>query len=278
MRRADDRLTLRELVSVTGCRRFMLLKVFVDDSSDEKQQKAIAAGAFVGFTKQWTNLKNEWMKRLKPDGLKYFRSTEYYSLQGEFRRYRDPIKYPKPAGSNAASALRNDLDGIIKKTGVMGIAAVIPIEAYNDVRANEPGAALRFSEDPFESALQTLIQECVKVSREDLHSSPVEFICDDGPSSARIAVAYRSFMARNLHFDGIAQALVHRDDKKLVPLQSADLMAHLSREFYSNWILDPTDVNLNRLNKSVYKIIVWSKSYMLEEMAATRRTLARPRS
>ncbi|HWF13326.1 MAG TPA: hypothetical protein VG272_06295, partial [Candidatus Acidoferrales bacterium] len=46
---------------------------------------------FVGKFGDWVKLKNSWNKRLKRDGLTYFRATEYYSLRGEFAKYRDPI-------------------------------------------------------------------------------------------------------------------------------------------------------------------------------------------
>jgi hypothetical protein len=79
----------------------------------------------------------QWQRRLKHDGLAYFRSTEYYSLRGQFARYRDTVKYPKPAGSQAAKGLRDDLDAIITSSGVMGVAVAIPMKLYNHVRQTE---------------------------------------------------------------------------------------------------------------------------------------------
>jgi hypothetical protein len=127
----------------------MMLKVYVDDSADQRQEKAVVAGAFVGTFKQWSALKLQWQRRLKQDGLRYFRSTEYYSLRGEFTIYRNAKRYPKPAGSQAAKALRDDLDAIIKKSKVMGMAVVIPMEMYNRVRNVKCGAKELFSEDAF---------------------------------------------------------------------------------------------------------------------------------
>lgn len=224
-------LSMGELVSLTKCGVFaMLLRVYVDDSSDERQEKAVVAGAFVGTAKQWSGLKLSWQRRLKQDGLRYFRSTEYYSLRGEFARYRDSVKYPKPAGSNAATALRDDLDGVIKKSGVMGMAVAIPMKMYKHIRETEFGAKEIFSEDAFESALQSLINQCAMTSREEFNGIPLAFICDDSPSSARIAKTYGEFKALNTEVSQYLGGLVHQDDKYFPQLQAADLMAHLAKE------------------------------------------------
>src|ERR1700686_414541 len=109
----------------------MLLRTYVDDSADQTQEKAMVAGAFVGFYHQWNKLQRQWRKRLKQDGLKYFRATEYYNLRGEFSRFRDPIKYPMPKGGQAATALLNDLETIIHESQVMGIAVCVDMQIYN---------------------------------------------------------------------------------------------------------------------------------------------------
>lgn len=62
----------------------------------------------------------------------------------------------------AAWALRDDLDAIIKKSEVMGMAVAIPMELYNRIRNTEVGAKEIFSEDAFESALQSLIKQCAE--------------------------------------------------------------------------------------------------------------------
>lgn len=241
----------------------MLLRVYVDDSADEKKEKAITAGAFIAPKKHWEQFTKYWRKRLQRDGLKYFRSTEYYSLRGEFERYRDPVKYPKPKGSEAARALRDDLDAIITKMELVGMAVAIPLDTYHEIRLNEPGADQIFGPDAFEIALQTLIERCVAVSREDFGGTRLAFICDDSPSSVRIAQIYISFKEKNKSTAKLIGALVHGDDKGLPPLQAADLMAHLAREHFMEWHDNPNGVTVKRLESSVYKIYGWNREYML---------------
>src|SRR5450755_2184149 len=86
--------TLRDMVSTTEAKWFVMLRVYVDDSADEKQQRVVAAGAYVGYYHQWRKLRDKWKRRLKRNGLAYFHTTECYSLRDEFARFRDPNKYP----------------------------------------------------------------------------------------------------------------------------------------------------------------------------------------
>src|ERR1700683_5356556 len=102
----------------------MLWRTFIDDSSDQKQELVMLAGALMGTQKDWNALNREWWRRLKQDGLSYSRSAEYNSLRGEFYIFRDPVKYPKPKGSEAARQLRADRCELLRKHQILGLAAV----------------------------------------------------------------------------------------------------------------------------------------------------------
>lgn len=93
----------------------MLYRTFIDDSSDEKREIVMIAGALMGTHKQWSELRRRWMVCLRHYGIRYFRSTEYNSLRGEFEIFRDRVKYPKPKGSDTARALRDELEAIVKQ-------------------------------------------------------------------------------------------------------------------------------------------------------------------
>lgn len=270
-------LSMRQLVSLTECRVFsMLLRTYVDDSADGTQERAVVAGAYMGFYHQWNKLRKQWRIRLKQDGLKYFRATEYYSLRGEFARFRDPVKYPKPEGSRAATFLLNDLEAIIQDAAVMGVAVCIDMNVYRDVRAKEQYAAQIFPADAFEVALQSLVQRCAEIVRDEFNVQPraVAFICDDGPSSAQIARVYTAFKAAHPALAEFMGGLVHQDDKKFLQLQAADMMAHLAKGRFIDWLDDPdkaifTDdqalrARLKRLN--VHQILVWDRRLMMDTL------------
>lgn len=97
----------------------MLYRAYIDDSADQKQEFVMVAGALMGTDKQWGEFSRKWKMCLKRHGLRYFRSSEYNSLSEEFGIFRDDVKYPKPTGREAARAIRDELDAIIKNSSAL---------------------------------------------------------------------------------------------------------------------------------------------------------------
>ena len=261
----------------------VLLRTYVDDSADQKREKVFVAGAFIGFYHQWNALQKAWRKRLNQEGLEYFRSTEYYSLRGQFHRYCDPVKYPKPRGSEAATRLRNDLDQIIHDSQIMGIAATVPMEIYNKFRETEPDAKELMPEDPYELALQALFDMCARTMLYDMQKdrglpNRLAFICDHSNTAPRISKMFEEFRVKNPSYAEVIESLVHRDDKQRPELQAADLMAHLAKERMTEWLKDPEIFTDNeklkeRLKRlSVYVIGTCNKEWLANVLAAERKS------
>ncbi len=268
----------------------MLYRVFIDDSADEKKEDVVAAGAIIGAHGVWAKIRQDWNRRLHRDGLRYFRSTEYYSLTGEFYRFRDRIKYPKPKGGEAALALRNDLDAILQKSPVIGVGMIIPMGIYTEFRATMPLADQKISSDPYESAVQTLMFECGHVVRDKIPPdrgkvNRLAFVCDDTPNAARYSAVYAGFKERNPRMASILGGMVHLDDKLHPPLQAADMMASLSKELFLNHMNNGAvdlktgrllgekkkylpSVVLPRLNGVTYNIHVWDWPWMMNVLEA----------
>jgi hypothetical protein len=168
--RSIQRITWAEVASVLEFRNgdhiAVLYRPFIDDCSDQKQEEIVAVGAVIASHRNWGPIRKKWNMRLRQAGLKYFRSTEYFSLRGQFDVFRDPKKYPKPKGSEAAKVLRDDLEAILRdSSAVVGIGFAIPLRLYRWFRDTVPGAKEKFGGDAYYSALQTLMIECAYRSR-----------------------------------------------------------------------------------------------------------------
>src|SRR5258708_13076516 len=276
-------ITRQELASILGFNEqdaiAMLYRCFIDDSADEHKKIAVIAGALVGSHGAWGKLRPKWMQRLRRDGLQYFRSSEYSNLSGEFSCFRDPVKYPKPKGSDAARQLRNDLEAILKGQHIIGLACVIPMEVYNEFRATVPGPASFFHPDAFKSALQTTLMECGYTVRDKLVGTEnrIAFVCDDSPNAVRYSAVYVAFKEKNPVVGKMMGGLVHLDDKKTPQLQVADMMANVTKEIAVKFIEThraqlrndprtnyPGDVTLTRLEGSVYSVSIWNWHWMQE--------------
>lgn len=263
---------VREIARDTGTNRWIMLRVYIDDSSDEKQERVVVAGAYIGFYKGWSKLWAEWRQQLKNHNLDYFRATDYYSLRGEFQQFRDPVKYPKPLGSQAAKAALGDLERVIETNELAGIAVCVPMNLYSEVRKTEKHADEIFNPDAFHTALMALFKSSAEWVRDEFPGDTVGFYCDDSSRSPIYAALYASFKQCNPGLAWFMQGLSHIDDKRSPQMQTADLMAHLARvhflERFPNF--NDGDVALAkiedfpRLRKlKVFSIQVWTRAYMM---------------
>src|ERR1039458_9708953 len=254
-------LTARELMSLfdSGYRdvAVMLYRAYIDDSSDGKHQVVMVAGAIVGTHQQWMKLRKKWKKRLKQDGLDYFRSSEYRSLRGQFQKFCNPIKYPIPRGSEAAKAVRDDLDEIIRTSGVMGMSNVIPLEMFRGI-VSVPEIRHRFNPDPFSAVMQAVMRDVVMYIRKHCGDNLlISFVCDDGPNAHLYLKAYQDFKLKNGWIADMMKGLAPQDDKLTPQLQAADVVASISREMAMEYLETHTKVSLKRLEGSFYKMNIW---------------------
>lgn len=249
----------------------MLYRTFIDDSADQKQEFVMVAGALMGTDKQWGEFSRKWKMSLKRNGLRYFRSSEYNSLGGEFQVFRDDVKYPKPTGREAARVIRDELDAIIKKCKLLGIASVIPLPAYRKI-VEEYRLTEKLDPDPFSAAMQNVMQECALLARDQLlrgkkgKENIVAFVCDDSDNAAKYAAAYAGFKFKNVRFNDALGGMTHQDDKRLPPLQAADMVASIGKEMGLEYLKNGGHVELRRLQGVFHKLVVWDE--------ATMRTLA----
>ena len=66
----------------------LVYDAFVDDSKDRHAEKVVVAGIFIGDKQKWGWLRTHWNSRLHREGMRYFKTSEYYGLRGEFRKFR----------------------------------------------------------------------------------------------------------------------------------------------------------------------------------------------
>jgi hypothetical protein len=265
----------------------VLYRAFIDDSADKRQKTTVVAGALVSAHSDWTQFGNLWKQKLKAGGIEYYRSTEYYGLNGQFSKFRDPVNYPKPAGRQTAAALVDGLESIIKASPLAGIAGIVPIQTYKEFRATVPGAAAKLHEDAFGLVLQTVIMECAYLVRDKMPGfNRIAFVCDDGPKAELYSRAYAEFKHKNPVIAQVMNGLVHLDDKKWPQLQAADMVASLGKEASFQILQNPPEMIdsrtesgdarrmatrfpvLSRLRDRMYSIHMWDWHYLTELLNA----------
>ncbi len=271
---AEPILSMRDLASLTGCGYFaMFIRGYIDDSADQSKEIAAVAGAVLGDDRQWDRLTREWQERLDQEGVKYYRSTSLKSWRGPFFCYQDRSRYSVEQAREAEKKIRADLQAILRDSGVMGFAHYIPLEMYKRVRANVPMAAKVFPDDPFIPAIQSLVRDCAKEFRVHYGSEhQLAFVCDDGSSSHIILDVYKLFKRNNPDFGDLIGPLTFADDKVTPPLQAADMMAGIARDFAQEHLVKGATAHQGPLNSSIYFVRHWSERIMLDILDYQLRT------
>jgi Protein of unknown function (DUF3800) len=245
----------------------MLFTAFIDDSSDQRQEKVVVYGGFVGDLDRWVRFKAFWRRKLRLHGIRYFRSTECKALQGEFVKFRSLADFPKPAGRQAADAVRNDLMSVIEGCGIVGFAVGVQVQDYREV-LELPEAQGRLNRSPDETAFQSVMFECAKRLRKELPGrNKIRFICDHSDKAEKLDAIYRKFRKINPRTAKVLSGLGMRDDKTTPGLQAADLMAGLARDLLMKKLEGGRRPGLNELSKSVALIAFWDKSYTLSGLS-----------
>ena len=242
----------------------MLYRTFIDDSADQKQEIVMVAGALMGGQKRCNELGRKWTACLKRHHIRYFRSSDYNSLSGEFEIFRDDLKYPRPAGRNAARVIRDELDAIVKASGLLGVASVWPLPVYwKAVEKYE--LSKKLDPDPFSTAMQSVMRDCALIVREDLprdkknRENVVAFVCDDTDKAPKYAAAYAGFKSKNLLIQDTLGGMIHLDDKKTPALQAADVVASIAKEMAHQYFDTGNQSELRRLQGAFYKLVIWDE-------------------
>jgi hypothetical protein len=241
---------------------------FIDDSKDRHAEKVVVSGIFVGDKQRWGHLRTKWNRRLADEGMKYFKSAEYYGLRGEFRKFQSEEKYPKPSGREAAKQVFDDLEAIIKQSNLMSIGVVIPIQDYTEVMAM-PEANGKIPTDPYSLALNSGFFETIKAINLNAGMHMVAFIHDDDEKFVQYRSLYQEFRKKNPKTAKQMGGFIPLDDKQHPPLQAADLAANVTCNFAKEWLeKGRTETDLKRLKETMFMIGVWDKNYILNVLHA----------
>jgi hypothetical protein len=246
----------------------VLHRVFIDDSSDGTQSKYTIAAGLIGTHKTWNDFERRWKKVLQEHPpIDWFHSKEWRSLTEQFAQFRDDDKWPKPRGSEAATAKREKLKQVIEDSPLVAVGVGVLIPDFKLVRGADPRAAEFFRPDPYEGALQSIIYECAKAVQLVDSRHCVSYVSDNSNKSPTYSAIYSDFKKKNPEIASMMRNLVHLDDEKSPGLQAADLVAHVTNQVFKQEAAIPAQGTLLReslpeLQPVFYKIATWNKWWM----------------
>lgn len=219
----------------------MILAVYSDDSADRGRENILTVGAFMGFPSMFIEAERKWVEVLKNRGVEYFKASECQARDGQFHPNR--LMMDPRAAQTHAEIVRHELGRAISDAQLGGVAMSLDMKAFRKVRAECSGAATYFPPDPAIYMFRRLIITCIDSMNTEypddpekkkdqahqmLRTMPVAFVFDDHSHWQEAEEAYKSLQNDPVIGPRLG-SISHADDKKVPPLQMADLCAYEAR-------------------------------------------------
>jgi len=195
-----------------------MFRAFFDESgTDPEKNKALVVGGFCGRVEEWERASDAWDECLRePPAIAYFKRHEAQSLDGAF------IKFNRTNADKKVLALAN----VICRFDLLGFCASVRYRLFEgkDAKLTKGMIGTRVYDWGFGSAVKAVLQHMQETTPA---TERVDFIFDDRTElRANIDIFYK--MKNDEFFREImsrAGECMPGDDKKIVALQMADLLA-----------------------------------------------------
>ena len=213
---------------------FGIIAAYIDESSDEKQERVFAIGVLIGRLETWTPLERMWQDLLNEYDIEYYRSTEAEHARGQFD------KPPFRTSPNTLTVEQNEMLKDVQKrflalaagVGRAGLVLGLDMRDFYAV-ANTPQHLNKFGGTPYYICLVHTMLTAAKAIKDNLGSRElVIFACDRQQRFSSHALnVHQDFISKNPYFSKQIGSLHYEDKEKCIPLQAADSVAYEGRKY-----------------------------------------------
>lgn len=254
----------------------MLFHCFLDDSKDKSQTQVYISAGFIGIEDDWKAFRILWNEILSTNKIRYFKSSEYNWLEGEFSRFKTDA-YPRPSGRQAAKKIKDELLGTARCfTHIRGVGIAIPVPIYRKVCRLEDAKLFFDTPDLYRRALEGVFNETIKQIELLPGENAVLFVHDEGPDWDQLDAYYREYRIRNPRHAKKMAGFVPLDDKRHPPLQLADALANQSVGDGTEWLANGQVTLEDEKEFNLCKLGVWDEATMLRLLRHTLKTRGLP--
>lgn len=209
----------------------MLLQGYFDDSGSHPGGGWYVLGGFLSTAGNWKRFSDAWQEVLQKDpAIGYFKMSEAQNFDGQFKRWPAPLRDQRVF----------ELAEVIDKYAVARIAAVALQKDFNEhIRGVSPWREL---DDPYFMLFYQVIvltadflQKLHEKTGLDVSTAELDFIFDEQGGIGLNALGWWDVLKQTLD-PKLARFLgsppVFRSDRKVLPLQAADLYAWHTRNVF----------------------------------------------
>lgn len=209
-------------------KQLVALQAYVDDSASEIGDKRLFLAGYVNSATEWIAFSNAWdaVLRAKPS-IGYLRMVEAQNLRGEFAGWSKPDRDAKLLS----------LAGVIEQFRFWFVAISVSRRDYGEIVTPAAPYPLKSPYSGcFWGIIHMLAQYHDSLGLEDI--PPVDFIFDEQGGLGNSAALFFEWLKEDQSpkiKSLIGSTPIFRDDKKVVALQAADMLAwHLRRDHERN--------------------------------------------
>ncbi len=232
----------------------MLIAYF--DESGSKDTPVLTMAGYLSDERRWRRFEREWFKSLKEYGAKYLHMREYTQSRGEFDGWPEWKR----------KAFLKKLIWVIKSMVLFRVGAVVPCADYLEtVGAEDPKDTRR---SPFWLCFLSCLSAVLAYCKKHHINDEVALVFDENSESREHALGFYSAIKEMPEIENRGQlsSLSFADDKKITPLQAADLLAYELNKYHRGFKRE----SLMALDGTDGVFAVWTRQ-MLEDYAASLR-------
>lgn len=234
----------------------MIFHSFLDDSKDKGSKRLMVSAGFYAEKEDWRNFTSAWNEVLNSYGLKYYKSSECFSVDGQFRKLRKG-GFPTTGERKQARSIRAELQEVLTShPRIKSVGIAVQIEHYRRLSAL-PNAHLIMPANPYKAALGSVMFETVKCIRKEAKHSMVAFVHDDGDDFDDLLASYKEFRKVNPNTAKRIGGFQPMNDKTTAALQAADLVANHTT-FLAACVLDLKDAEIE-MRQNIARLGMWDE-------------------
>jgi len=198
-----------------------MLKAFFDGSGTLNQTSHFVLAGYLSPVDQWEKLSDAWQRALEgPPKIDYFKVRESVHCINQFNNWR--LEY--------ATARARKFRRLVKRYALGGFAVCIPHDGYiRKVRGKIP----KEMDHPYFFAFLSSVELVCKNVGSMGFAGPIDFVFDTESLDSRARALLEDFKRWPWAHSNMVGELDFREDEKVLPLQSADMIAWLVRMLIS---------------------------------------------
>ncbi|MGY4399382.1 DUF3800 domain-containing protein [Bradyrhizobium sp. USDA 3315] len=201
-------------------RLMLMFQIYVDESVSDDPPVYVMAG-FISTAEKWASFSDEWRQRceMKPR-IAYFKMSEAMGFGGEFAGFSEESRNEKIMF----------LDSLIQEHVMGSIAIVLDHAAYKALFGNP--TVPKELRSPYYFLAMQMMKELPHFQDHFNIGSGIDFLFDEQVGEMnRIVAAWEDFKVYSgVPWSRLSSIPVFRDEKKVLPLQAADMLAWITRK------------------------------------------------